>query len=144
MTQLSSDVLSEGTIVSGLSALKEEWMKYVLYNILVPIIYMYCNRLHLIYCVSLSVSVVKLKCCTNFLKWVTWNYHRKTRGKLFLCLVLRKLISFSLSLSLSLSRLTKLLHEILYVGYEDLPILQYWRSALSKEYKTHLMQSART
>ncbi|CAI8042966.1 Folliculin [Geodia barretti] len=41
-------------------------------------------------------------------------------------------------------RLTKLLHEILYVGYEDLPILQYWRAALSKEYKTHLMQAART
>ena len=36
------------------------------------------------------------------------------------------------------SRLTKLLHEILLVGHEDLPILQYWRSALSKEYKTHL------
>jgi len=25
------------------------------------------------------------------------------------------------------------------VGHEDLPILQYWRSALSKAYKTHLM-----
>jgi len=36
-------------------------------------------------------------------------------------------------------RLTKLLQEILLVGHEDLPILQYWRSALSKAYKTHLM-----
>lgn len=38
-------------------------------------------------------------------------------------------------------RLTKLLQEILLVHSEDLPILQYWRSALSKEYKNHLKQS---
>lgn len=56
-------------------------------------------------------------------------------------------MQFLTTLSLSLTspgRLTKVLHEILYVGHEDLPILQYWRSALSKEYKTHLMQAART
>ncbi|KAL5478159.1 hypothetical protein EMCRGX_G025050 [Ephydatia muelleri] len=38
-------------------------------------------------------------------------------------------------------RLQRLLNEVLQVTQEDLPILQNWRSALSKEYKTHLMHS---
>lgn len=38
-------------------------------------------------------------------------------------------------------RLQRLLNDVLQVSQEDLPILQNWRSALSKEYKTHLMHS---
>ena len=39
------------------------------------------------------------------------------------------------------NRLQRLLNEVLQVTPEDLPILQNWRSALSKEYKAHLMHS---
>ncbi len=34
--------------------------------------------------------------------------------------------------------LSKLLNEILVVSQEELCVLQYWRCALSREYKEHL------
>lgn len=34
--------------------------------------------------------------------------------------------------------LSKLLNEILVVSQEELCVLQYWRSALSRDYKEHL------
>lgn len=40
-------------------------------------------------------------------------------------------------------RLTKLLTDVLLVGQEELGILQYWRSALSKDYKSHLIKAER-
>ncbi len=41
-------------------------------------------------------------------------------------------------------RLSKLLAEVLLVGMEELPLLQYWRSALNKDYKTHLIKAERS
>ena len=41
-------------------------------------------------------------------------------------------------------RLNKLLTEVLLVGPEELPLLQYWRSALNKDYKTHLIKTERS
>lgn len=41
-------------------------------------------------------------------------------------------------------RLNKLLVEVLLVGIEELPLLQYWRSALNKDYKTHLIKAERS
>ena len=41
-------------------------------------------------------------------------------------------------------RLSKLLGEVLLVTIDELPILQYWRSALSKDYKTHLIKTERS
>ena len=40
-------------------------------------------------------------------------------------------------------RLSKLLSEVLLVGNEELPLLQYWRSALNKDYRTHLIKAER-
>lgn len=44
----------------------------------------------------------------------------------------------------SSERLAKLLVEVLLVTMEELPLLQYWRSALNKEYKTHLIKAERS
>lgn len=41
-------------------------------------------------------------------------------------------------------RLSKLLLEVLLVPMEELPLLQYWRSALNREYKTHLIKAERS
>ena len=43
----------------------------------------------------------------------------------------------------SSERLSKLLVEVLLVAMEELPLLQYWRSALNKDYKTHLIKAER-
>lgn len=44
----------------------------------------------------------------------------------------------------SSDRLSKLLVEVLLVGMEELPLLQYWRSALNRDYKTHLIRAERS
>ena len=44
----------------------------------------------------------------------------------------------------SSERLSKLLAEVLVVGMEELPLLQYWRTALNKDYKTHLIRAERS
>ena len=44
----------------------------------------------------------------------------------------------------SSERLNKLLVEVLLVAMDELPLLQYWRSALNKEYKTHLIKAERS
>lgn len=44
----------------------------------------------------------------------------------------------------SSERLNKLLCEVLLVSSEELGLLQYWRSALNKDYKTHLIKAERS
>lgn len=41
-------------------------------------------------------------------------------------------------------RLSKLLVEVLLVNQDELLLLQYWRSALNKDYKTHLIKAERS
>lgn len=41
-------------------------------------------------------------------------------------------------------RLSKLLVDVLVVNQDELLLLQYWRSALNKDYKTHLIKAERS
>lgn len=41
-------------------------------------------------------------------------------------------------------RLNKLLVEVLLVSTEELPLLQYWRSALNKDYRAHLIKAEKS
>lgn len=44
---------------------------------------------------------------------------------------------------LFVNRLTKLVRDVLFVTSEDLPILKHWRSALRKDYRTHLLTNSK-
>ena len=66
-------------------------------------------------------------------------------SQLCLCSKVKVLYKFSqmgyLDVPQKNDHLSKLLGEILLVPSEELAVLQYWRTALSKEYKEHLKKN---